>query len=147
MRIMALDVGEKNIGIALSDPLGITAQGLKVIRRSILKKDLQQLRELVTQYEVVRIVVGYPLNMDGSPGSKAREIMEFKDKLAQAIPLPVVVWDERLTTVSAQRTLLEAGLRRSDRKKVVDKVAAAMILENYLQSRLSMDERDRDRVK
>ncbi|MEW5921982.1 MAG: Holliday junction resolvase RuvX [Bacillota bacterium] len=147
MRIMALDVGEKNIGVAVSDPLGITAQGLKVMRRSNIKKDLVQLRELVKEYDVAKIVVGYPLNMDGSPGNKAREIMNFKDKLAQAIPLPVVVWDERLTTVSAQRTLLEAGVRRSDRKKVVDKVAAVMILENYLRSKPSMDERNGDRVK
>ncbi len=147
MRIMALDVGEKNIGIAVSDSLGVTAQGLGVLQRSNTKKDLEQLCKLVQEYEVKKIVVGYPLKMNGTPGVKASEIVHFKELLAQATSLPVVLWDERLTTVSAQRTLLEAGLRRSRRKKIIDKLAAVIILESYLQSRLSMDERDSDRVK
>ncbi len=137
MRILALDLGEKNIGVAVSDPLEITAQGVKVIRRSNMSKDLAHIRELVKEYSVEKIVLGYPLNMDGSAGEKARETLVFKEKLENVFSLPVVIWDERLTTVAAQRTLLAAGLRRSERKKVVDKVAAVLILESYMQSRPS----------
>lgn len=137
MRILALDLGEKNIGVAVSDPLEITAQGVKVIRRSNMKKDLAQIRELIEEYSVEKIVLGYPLNMDGSAGEKAREALAFKEKLENVFSLSVVIWDERLTTVAAQRTLLAAGLRRSERKKVVDKVAAVLILESYMQSSTS----------
>jgi len=133
MRIMALDLGEKTIGVAVSDPLGITAQGIKVLRRGSLKDDFFRLKELVEEYTVGCIVIGYPLNMDGSAGAKANEIIKFKERLADALSLPVVLWDERLTTVAAQRTLLEAGMRRADRKKVVDKIAAVLILEGYMQ--------------
>ena len=147
MRILALDMGEKNIGVAVSDPLEITAQGVTVIRRSSIKKDLARIRELVQEFTVEKIVLGYPLNMDGSAGKKAQEIMLMKDKLANVFSLPVVIWDERLTTVAAQRTLLDAGLRRAQRKKVIDKVAAVLILESYMQSSASMDGQNGDRVK
>lgn len=147
MRIMALDLGEKNIGVAVSDPLEITAQGVEVIHRSSIKKDLNRIGELIKEYAVDKIVLGYPLHMDGSAGEKAEESMAFKKRLENKYALPVVIWDERLTTVAAQRTLLDAGLSRSRRKKVVDKVAAVLILENYLQSRSSTDEEDGDRVK
>lgn len=147
MRILALDMGEKNIGVAVSDPLEITAQGVEVIRRSNKKKDLARIRELVQEYAVEKIVLGYPLNMDGSVGDKAREVLTFKEKLANVFALPVEIWDERLTTVAAQRTLLAANLRRSERKKVIDKVAAVLILESYMQSRLSMDDQRGDREK
>ncbi len=147
MRILALDMGEKNIGVAVSDPLEITAQGVTVIRRSSIKKDLARLRELIQEYAVEKIVLGYPLNMDGSAGEKAREILVLKEKLANTFSLPVVIWDERLTTVAAQRTLLDAGLRRAHRKKVIDKVAAVLILESYMQSKPAMDEQNGDRVK
>lgn len=147
MRILALDMGEKNIGVAVSDPLEITAQGVEVIRRSNKKKDLARIRELVHEYAVEKIVLGYPLNMDGSIGEKAREVLAFKEKLAKSLSLPVETWDERLSTVAAQRTLLTADLRRSERKKVIDKVAATLILESYLQSRSSMDEQHGEREK
>lgn len=148
MRMLALDMGEKNIGVAVSDPLEITAQGVGVIRRSNMKKDLARIGEMLQEYEVEKIVLGYPLNMDGSVGEKAREIEIFKDKLAKTFSLPVVIWDERLTTAAAQRTLLNAGLGRARRKKVIDKVAAVLILESYLQSRSSStDKGDGERVK
>ena len=145
MRTMALDLGEKTIGVAVSDPLGITAQGVKVLRRGSFKDDLSRLKELVEEYAVGCIVIGYPLNMDGSAGAKAKEIIKFKERLAHALSLPAVLWDERLTTVAAQRTLLQAGMRRADRKKVVDKIAAVLILEGYLQRSHCADERQGDR--
>jgi putative Holliday junction resolvase len=144
MRILCLDVGEKNIGVAVSDPLGITAQGLAVIKRQSLSKDLQKIRQLLKEYEVGEIVLGFPRNMDGTIGDKAREILQFKEKLDGAVGITVTTWDERLTTVAAQRALLEADVSRKGRKKVVDKLAAVFILESYLRYKhrdKRMDER------
>ncbi|RJX27983.1 MAG: Holliday junction resolvase RuvX [Dethiobacter sp.] len=132
MRILCLDIGEKRIGVAVSDPLGITAQGLEVIQRQSISKDLQKIRQLLKDYEAEEIVLGFPRNMDGTVGEKAREILQFKERLAGSISIPVTTWDERLTTVAAQRTLLEADVSRKGRKKVVDKLAAVLILEGYL---------------
>lgn len=133
MRILSLDVGEKNIGVAVSDPLGLTAQGLEVIKRQNLKLDLQRIRQLVEEYAVEEIVLGLPRNMDGTLGEKAHEILKFKEKLTTRVAgIPITAWDERLTTVAAQRTLLEADVSRKGRKKVVDKLAAVFILEGYL---------------
>lgn len=132
MRILCLDIGEKRIGVAVSDPLGITAQGLEVIQRQSISKDLQKIRQLLKDYEAEEIVLGFPRNMDGTVGEKAREILQFKERLAGSISIPVTTWDERLTTVAAQRTLLEADVSRKERKKVVDKLAAVLILEGYL---------------
>ncbi len=132
MRILCLDVGEKNIGVAVSDPLGITAQGLGVIKRRDLKSDLEQIRSLLDEYQVYEVVLGLPLNMDGTMGAKAQEVMQFKNYLSRRLPVPVVTSDERLTTAAATRTLLKADVSRARRKKVIDKLAAVLILENYL---------------
>lgn len=131
-RILCLDVGEKNIGVAVSDSLGLTAQGLEVIKRQSLSRDLERIRQLIKEYEVEEIVLGLPRNMDGTIGEKAREILRFKDKLDALAGIKVTTWDERLTTVAAQRALLEADVSRKGRKKVIDKLAAVLILDSYL---------------
>ena len=135
MRILCLDVGEKNIGVAVSDPLGLTAQGLEVIKRQSLSKDLRKIRQLLKDYDVEEIVLGLPRNMNGTIGEKAREILRFKEKLEEVVGIAVTLWDERLTTVAAQRALLEDDVSRKGRKKVIDKLAAVFILENYLRYR------------
>ena len=135
MRILCLDVGEKNIGVAVSDPLGLTAQGLEVIKRQSLSKDLQKIRQLLKDYNVEEIVLGLPRNMNGTIGEKAREILRFKENLEEAAGIAVTTWDERLTTVAAQRALLEADVSRKGRKKVIDKLAAVFILESNLRYR------------
>ena len=132
MRIMGLDVGEKRIGIALSDQLGWTAQGHSVLTRSSLQQDLQYLADLCAANEVGTIVVGFPRNMNGTVGPKGQEIMEFGKVLQDHIGLPIEYWDERLTTVAAQRVLLEANVTRRKRKQVIDKLAAVNILQGYL---------------
>ncbi len=132
MRILSLDVGEKKIGVAVSDELGITAQGLGVIECQNRRQDLSRIARYVQEYEVDEIIIGLPRNMDGTIGPQAREILAFQEKLAGAVHIPVVTWDERLTTVAANRVLLEADLRRRKRKKVIDKLAAVFILESYL---------------
>ncbi len=134
MRILCLDYGEKYIGVAVSDPLGITAQGVGVIRRQNLKQDLSQIRKYLEEYDVEEVVLGFPRNMDGTVGSKAREVLSFQETLAAKIDLPVLTWDERLTTAAARRTLLEADVSRKGRKKVIDKLAAVFILDSYLRS-------------
>lgn len=132
MRIMGLDVGEKRIGIAFSDPLGWTAQGHSVLVRKGKHADLDYLQGLCREYEVDKIVLGLPLNMDGSSGPKVMEIQEFAAQVEKALKLPVEFWDERLTTREAERVLLEADMSRARRKKVVDKLAAVNILQAYL---------------
>lgn len=135
MRIMCLDVGEKNIGVAVSDPLGMTAQGVEVIRRQGLKKDLGRIKELQERYAAEEIILGLPLNMNGTIGTKAREVLKFKDLLSKTLSVPVVTWDERLTTAAAERILLAADVSRKGRKKVIDQLAAVLILESYLRFR------------
>ncbi len=137
MRIMGLDVGEKRIGIALSDQMGWTAQAHSVLVRKNLKDDLQNIIKLCGENEVAKIVVGFPKNMNGTIGPKAIEVQEFGDKLGEESSLPIIYWDERLSTVSAERILISADVSRQKRKKVIDKVAAATILQNYLDSRKS----------
>ncbi|NLX91339.1 MAG: Holliday junction resolvase RuvX [Firmicutes bacterium] len=132
MRIMCLDIGEKRIGVAVSDPLGITAQGLDVIQRQGLKSDLLQIRRFIDDYQVEEVILGLPLNMDGTKGEKALEVLRMRDFLSKKISLPVKTWDERLTTVAAEKVLLEGDVSRAGRKKVIDKLAATLILENYL---------------
>lgn len=129
---MGLDVGEKRIGIALSDPLGCSAQGHSVLQRTSLKNDLDHLLNLCRQYDVQRLVIGLPRNMNGTLGPKAEEIRKFGLRLQKIIDLPVEYWDERLTTRSAERVLLEADVSRRKRKQVVDKLAAVHILQAYL---------------
>lgn len=131
-RIMALDVGTKRIGVALSDPLRITAQGLQTFHRTNLEDDVKGLWQLIDQYEVDQLVVGLPKNMDGTIGFKAEEIQQFVADLTAERQIDVVWVDERLTTVSAERTLLEADVSRKKRKQVVDKMAATIILRSYL---------------
>lgn len=132
MRSMALDVGSKRIGVAVSDPLGITAQGVETFQRTTLAEDIRGLWALFERYEVGRLVVGLPKNMDGTLGFKAQEVRRFIEKLTAERPIETVWVDERLTTVSAERTLLEADVSRGKRKKVIDKMAAVLILQSYL---------------
>lgn len=132
MRIMALDVGSKRIGVALSDPLRITAQGLQTFQRTTLEEDIKGLWELIDTHEVTQLVVGLPKNMDGSIGFKAEEVQQFVADLTAERTIDVIWVDERLTTVSAERVLLEADVSRVKRKKVIDKMAAVVILQSYL---------------
>jgi putative pre-16S rRNA nuclease len=135
MRILGLDYGDKRIGVALSDVFGWTAQGLEMIERKREGDDFRRISELVKEHEVESIVVGLPKNMNGTIGPRGEICMAFADELRQTLSLPVHLWDERLTTVAATRTLLEADVSRRKRKLVVDKMAAALLLQNYLDSR------------
>lgn len=132
-----MDFGSKTVGVAISDPLGITAQGIEIIRRereSMLRHTLTRLEELIVEYQVEEIVLGFPKNMNDTVGERAQKSLEFKDKLERRTGLPVTMWDERLTTVSADRAMIEAGIRRENRKEYVDKLAAVFILQGYLDS-------------
>ena len=123
---------------AVSDPLGITAQGIEIVRRTSenkLRKTLARIEELVTEYEVTEIVLGFPKNMNNTIGERAEKSLAFKEMLERRTGLPVVMWDERLTTVAANRTLIEGGVRRENRKDYVDMLAAVYILQGYLDSR------------
>ena len=135
MRILGLDVGSKRIGVALSDGLFITAQGMDTIERRALEADLDVIKNLIKDNDVGEVVVGLPLNMNGTYSAKTKEVIEFMDNLSRAISVPVKTWDERLTTVQAERTLLEADVSRVKRKRVADKLAAQIILQGYLDSR------------
>ncbi|MCL6639297.1 MAG: Holliday junction resolvase RuvX [Firmicutes bacterium] len=136
MRIMGLDFGDKRIGVALSDPMGLTAQGLEVLeRRKTLEADVRRIGELVQQYGVDTIVIGLPKNMDGSLGPQAGKVKEFAEKLAFLPDVQVRLWDERLTTTAAEKLLIEADVRRARRRKVIDKLAASLILQGYLDFR------------
>jgi putative Holliday junction resolvase len=135
MRTLGLDVGTKTIGVAASDGLGLTAQAVTTVRRTSLKADLAALAELVREYEVERFVVGLPLNMDGTEGPRAEATRRFVEALTQALGLPVEFWDERLSTVAATRTLLEADLSRAKRRQVIDQMAAQFILQGWLDAR------------
>ena len=137
MRIMGLDYGSKTVGVAISDSLGITAQGIEIVRRKSdtkLRQTLARLDELIQEYEVEKIVLGFPKNMNNTIGERAEKSLEFKDKLEKRTGLPVIMWDERLTTVEANRTLIEGDIRREDRGLYVDKLAAVFILQGYLDS-------------
>ncbi|WP_024614559.1 Holliday junction resolvase RuvX [Clostridium sp. Ade.TY] len=132
MRILGLDVGQKTIGVAISDPLGFTAQGITTIRRTKKVEDIKEVVRICNEYSVETIVVGLPKNMDGSIGFAGEKIQEFSNLLKESIDLEIVFWDERLTTVAAHKAMLEADLSRGKRKKIVDKVAATYILQGYL---------------
>ena len=129
---MSLDVGSRTIGIACSDALLMTAQGIETIRRTSLEKDFTRLQELITEYEVHELVVGMPKNMNGTKGERAEKTEEFVDKMKEVIDLPVTYWDERLSTVMAERQLIAADVSRKKRKSVIDKMAAVVILQGYL---------------
>lgn len=138
MRIMGLDFGSKTVGVAVSDPLLITAQGLEIIRRkeeNKLRQTLARIEELIGEYEVGEIVLGLPKNMNDTLGVRAELSLEFKEKLERRTGLPVTMWDERLTTVAADRTMMEVGIRREHRKDYVDQIAASLILQGYLDYR------------
>ena len=138
MRIMGLDLGSKTVGVAISDPMLITAQGIEIIRRkdeNKLRQTLARIEALIVEYEVEEIVLGLPKNMNGTLGERAQASLAFQEKLARRTGLPVVMWDERLTTVAADRAMIEAGIRREDRRDHVDKIAACFILQGYLDSR------------
>ena len=132
MRIMSLDVGSRTIGIACSDALLMTAQGIETIRRTSLEKDFNRLLELIAEYEVHELVVGMPKNMNGTKGERAERTEEFVEKMKEVIDLPVSYWDERLSTVMAERQLIAADVSRKKRKSVIDKMAAVVILQGYL---------------
>lgn len=135
MRWMGLDVGKKRIGVAVSDELGWTAQGVETIHRRDLSSDLERIKQLAETYAVTGIVVGLPKNMDGTIGPSGEDCRRFADKVEKELGLAVTMWDERLTTVAAERTLLDADMSRKKRKNVIDKVAAVMILQSFLDSR------------
>ena len=137
MRIMGLDYGSKTVGVAICDPLGITAQGIETIERkeeNKLRKTLARIEELIREYDVESVVLGLPKNMNNTFGERAEKTLEFKEMLERRTGLTVTLWDERLTTVEAERTLMESKVRREDRKKYVDKIAAVFILQGYLDS-------------
>lgn len=137
MRIMGLDYGTKTVGVAISDALCLTAQGIETITRkeeNKLRRTCARIEELIREYEVERIVLGLPKHMNNDIGERAEKSLEFKEMLERRTGLEVVMWDERLTTVSAERTLMESGVRREDRKKNIDKIAAVFILQGYLDS-------------
>ena len=132
-----MDFGSKTVGVAISDPLLITAQGIEIIRRkdeNKLRQTLARIEALIAEYEVEEIVLGLPKNMNDTIGERAELTLEFKEKLERRTGLPVVMWDERLTTVAAQRAMMEAGIRRENRGEYVDKIAACFILQGYLQT-------------
>lgn len=132
MRYIGLDVGDRTIGVAVSDPLGYTAQGITTVRRKSLEKDFDNLREIFINYEISEIIVGLPKNMNGTIGPQAEKAMEFGRVLEEEFGHKVIFWDERLTTMAAHRAMLEADMSRKKRKGLVDKIAATYILQGYL---------------
>lgn len=140
MRIMGLDYGSKTVGVALSDELGITAQPIMTIERKSenkLRKTLAQIEELIDAYEVSFVVLGYPKNMNNSEGQRVEATMEFKEHIERRTGLEVKLWDERLTTIESEWILMEAGVRREHRKDYIDKMAAAIILQSYMDANAS----------
>ena len=135
MRIMGLDYGSKTVGVAVSDPLGLTAQGIEIVRRKSenkLRQTLARIEEIAKEYGVEKIVLGFPKHMNNDIGERAEKSLEFKEMLERRTGLPVVMWDERLTTVEADRTMMETGICRENRKEYVDMIAAVFILQGYL---------------
>ena len=134
-RVLGLDVGSKTIGVAISDPLGITAQGLETIRRKNKRLDFEQLARLLQKYEVSEIVVGYPLRLSGAEGTQSEKMQLFAEELRKRFGLPVHLWDERLTSSQANRVLRQAELSIEKRGKAVDRLAAVLILQNWMEAR------------
>lgn len=138
MRILGLDYGTKTTGVAVSDPMGWTAQGLEIIRRQEddhLKATMKRLEEICKEYKVEKIVLGLPKNMNNTIGERGERTLLFKEKLENRLKIPVETWDERLSTVAAEHLLIEADMSRQKRKNVIDKLAATIILQNYLDAR------------
>ena len=137
MRVMGLDFGSKTVGVAVSDGLMLTAQGVEIIRRTSenkLRQTLARIEALIEEYEVGTLVLGFPKNMNNTIGERALKSLEFREMLERRTGLPVVMWDERLTTIEANRTLMESGVRRENRKEHLDQLAAIFILQGYLDS-------------
>jgi len=134
MRVLGLDVGDKTIGVSISDPLGFTAQGITTIKRISKAKDIAQLKNICDEYTVDTIIVGLPKNMNGTIGPQSEKVLKFCEIINENIQIPIKMWDERLTTVAATRAMLEADLSRAKRKKIIDKVASTYILQGYLDS-------------
>jgi putative holliday junction resolvase len=134
MRVLGLDIGDRTIGVAISDPLGFTAQGITTIRRKNVEYDIEELLKICREYNVDTIISGLPKNMNGTLGPQSEKVMEFCQVLKEHIDVPIKYWDERLTTVAAHKAMLEANMSRDKRKKVVDKIAATYILQGYLDS-------------
>ena len=131
-RILALDIGEKRIGMAVSDPLFITAQGIMTLERTNWRADVKAVGEVIREYSVTEVVVGLPKSLDGSIGPSAERVRDFVEKMKRSIHLPIVEWDERFSTAAVERTLIEADVRRKKRREVIDKVAAQFILQGYM---------------
>lgn len=132
MRILGLDIGQRTIGVAISDPLGFTAQGITTIRRKNKSEDINELKKICQEYSVEKIVIGLPKNMNNSIGFAGEKILEFSEIIKNEVCNEIEMWDERLTTVAAHRAMLEVDMSRSKRKKIVDKIAATYILQGYL---------------
>ena len=138
MRIMGLDYGSRTVGVALSDELLLTAQGKEIIRRkeeNKLRRTLARIEELIVEYGVEKIVLGLPLNMDMTPSERSQLCLEFKDRIERRTDIPVIMWDERLTTVAADEIMDELGIKGRERKEYVDMIAAQVILQEYLDNR------------
>lgn len=132
MRILGLDYGDKRIGVAVSDELGLTAQGLTTVLRKNRQHDLTQISELAKNYDVKKVVIGYPVKIDGTEGIQCEKVNRFINRLASVLQLPIIKWDETLTTKTAEEILIAAKMRREKRKHVIDKLAAMLILQDYL---------------
>lgn len=135
MRIIGLDYGSKTVGVAISDPLGLTAQGIETITRkdeNKLRKTYARIEDLIREYEVERIVLGYPKNMNDTEGERVQKTLAFKEALERRTGLEVILWDERMSTVASERILMEGNVRRENRKAYIDKMAAVFILQGYL---------------
>ena len=137
-RVMGLDVGSKTIGVAVSDPLGITAQGLETIRRNNKRQDFERLAALIRDYHIREIVVGYPLRLSGAEGTQSGKMRQFAEELRHRFDLPVHLWDERLTSSQANRILREADLSIRKRAEAVDRMAAVLILQSWMESRTAL---------
>lgn len=147
MRIMGLDFGSKTVGVAISDPLLMTAQGIEIVRRkdeNKLRQTLARIEELAVQYEVSEIVLGYPKNMNDTEGERVEKTKAFKESLERRSGLPVFLWDERLTTVAADKSMMEMGIRRENRKEYVDEIAAMLILQGYLDHKRFLKEQSEE---
>ncbi len=131
-RIMGLDIGDKTIGVAVSDIMGLTAQGVTTIKRVGKKKDIEEIKKIISERQVNKIVSGLPKNMNGTIGTQGEKVQKFCELLKQETNLPIEFWDERLSTVAAERSLIEGNVRRENRKKVIDMLAAVIILQGYL---------------
>ena len=136
MRILGLDIGSKTIGVAVSDELCLIAQGVTTLKRKGLDHDISELRKLIEEREVEKIVIGLPKNMNNTLGPAAEMVLSFIEELNKHSAIPVITWDERLSTVAAEKILLEADMSRKKRKRVIDKVAAMLILQGYLDSQV-----------